>query len=442
MTLETDRRAAPGSSSETDSTSGAEAGSSAATNRRAAAGASGADLDWVLGALWGGSSEVEVAMARDAPARRRVVERFAVFPKKTRPRLLLPLGSGGAASRALHDHTSHRKLVRMAKPLMANGMRTGLARRLVRNQMSVSIAEDTPAEALPRLLLKEHLREVMGRDIETAIKFIPRAPHRKPTMQILSPSGEVLGYVKVGWNQLTRELVRNEAHTLEVLGRRQPRAFEVPRVLYAGRWRGLELLMLAPVALGPRRRRRPLLRKPPIEATSELGSIRGAARGPLAESEYWAGIEDRTARAAHALDGRSSFGLVVEQLGQRYGATTLPYGFWHGDWVPWNMGQVGARLYVWDWERSGPLAPLGLDALHFEYQVALFIRKLPPVPATHHVLERPACSLHALRLPESLRPLLLCLHLLEMALRFEEAQAAGIDILDRRYRQPLETLLR
>ena len=329
----------------------------------------------------------------------------------------------------------------MAKPLIANGMRTGLARRLVANQLSVSIAADTPAEALPRLLLKEHLREVMGRDIETAIKFIPRAPHRKPTMQILSPAGEVLSYVKVGWNELTRELVRNEAHTLEVLARRPPRAFEVPRVLHAGSWRELELLMLAPVALGPRRRRRPLPRKPPIEATSELGSMRGVARGPLAESEYWAGIKERTARAAHALGGRSSFGLVVERLGQRYGATALSYGFWHGDWVPWNMGQVGERLYVWDWERSGPLAPLGLDALHFEYQVALFIRKLAPVAATRHVLERPACSLDALRLSESLRPLLLCLHLLEMALRFEEARAAGVDIVERRYRKPLETLL-
>jgi hypothetical protein len=415
-------------------------GRTTAPDDRGAARAPSADLDWVLRALWGGSEAVEVSMAREAPAGRRVVERFAVLPNPTRPRLLLPLGSGGAASRALHHHTSHRRLVRVAKPLMAGGLRTGLARRLVRNQLSVSIAEDTPAEALSRLLLKEHLREVMGREIETAIKFIPRAPHRKPTMQILSPAGEVLAYVKVGWNQLTRDLVRNEAHTLEILERGQPHTFQVPRVLHAGRWDRLELLMLAP--LGPQRRRQSLLRKPPIEATSELGSLRGTARGPLAASEYWAGIKERTARAARALDSGSSLGVLVEQVGRRYGATELSHGFSHGDWVPWNMRQMGERLYVWDWERSGPLAPLGLDCLHFEFQVALFINKLAPVTAAKRVLGRPAFSLDALGVPESLRQLLLCLHLVEMALRFDEARATGVGVVDRRYRRPLEILLR
>ena len=106
------------------------------------------------------------------------------------------------------------------------------------------------------------------------------------------------------------------------------------------------------------------------------------------------------------------------------------------------MGYVGERLYVWDWERSGPLAPLGLDALHFEYQAALGIAKLAPLAAAHHVLEGLGSPLAALGVPEELRPLLLRLHLLEMALRFEEGRALGIELVDRKYRPPLEQLLR
>jgi hypothetical protein len=64
------------------------------------------------------------------------------------------------------------------------------------------------------------------------------------------------------------------------------------------------------------------------------------------------------------------------------------------------------------------------------------------VTAAKRVLGRPAFSLDALGVPESLRQLLLCLHLVEMALRFDEARATGVGVVDRRYRRPLEILLR
>ena len=81
-------------------------------------------------------------------------------------------GSARAASQAVHDHDTHKKAVRVAKTLLAGGLRSGLGRRLVRRGVTVSVAGDTPAGALPGLLLKEHLREVMGRrDLEAAVKF-------------------------------------------------------------------------------------------------------------------------------------------------------------------------------------------------------------------------------------------------------------------------------
>jgi hypothetical protein len=402
------------------------------------------DLAWVLDALWGHSGDVQITPLREVPADRRSVDSFALFPTAARPRLMVPLGSGRAASQALHDHATHKRVVRMAKPVLARGLRSGLTRRLVRHGLTVSIADGTPSEALPRLLLKEHLREVMGReDIETAVKFNAKPPHRKPTLQVLSRKGEVLGYVKVGWNELTRGLVGTEARALTRLTGPQcsPDSFEVPRVIHSGRWRGLELLVLEPLARGPWYRRRPPLRTPPTAATAEIASLGETARSPLAESDFWVDTRERIAQAERILEQPSPLAAVVERVERRFGETPLSFGWWHGDWVPWNMGHVRDRLYVWDWERSGQLAPIGLDALHFEYQAALGIAKLSPPAAADHILKRPDSSLSALELPEALRPLLLCLHLLEMSLRFEEGRAAGVDIVDTKYRPVLEKLV-
>jgi hypothetical protein len=397
------------------------------------------DLKWVLEALWG-SEGVTVAPA-GALEGQRAVEGFGVLPSARHPRLLVPLGSGRAAAQAVRDHTTHRRLLRLVKPVIAGGMRSGVGRRLVRDRVSVSVAAE-PSGALPGLLLKDHLKQVLGRnDIEMAVKFDAPRPHRKPTVQVLSREGEVLAYAKVGWNELTRGLVRAEADALGLLVRTLPRCLEVPRVLHAGPWRGLELLVVAPLAMGRSHRKRSLLRMPPISATREVASLFDTARAPLSESLWWAKLKRRLRDTEPILGERSQLREAVEQIEQRWGDSELRYGFWHGDWVPWNMSTAGDGLSVWDWERAGPLAPFGLDAIHFEYQVALGPEGLSPLAAVTHLLNRPNSSLSELRISESLRPLLLALHLLEMSLRFEEARAAGVDMVDRKYRRPLETLL-
>jgi hypothetical protein len=105
------------------------------------------------------------------------------------------------------------------------------------------------------------------------------------------------------------------------------------------------------------------------------------------------------------------------------------------------MGRLDGRLYVWDWERSGEPAPRGLDAVHFDYQAELGLRGTAPVAALEATLRRSELVLPEVNLPARQAPLLLALHLLEMALRFDEARAAGVDTADPKYLGALEALL-
>jgi hypothetical protein len=152
---------------------------------------------------------------------------------------------------------------------------------------------------------------------------------------------------------------------------------------------------------------------------------------PLAASAFW---QDRRRRvAATGAGGRARLQAAAEEIEQRFGALEMPFGAWHGDWVPWNMGRRDGRLHVWDWERSGHLAPCGLDAVHFDYQAELGLRRARPDAALAPVLSRARDALGRLNVAPALASPLLSLHLLEMALRFDEAQAAGVETADPKY---------
>lgn len=415
------------------------AGVSARVSGGAAGGA--AALDWVVDTLWGRPAGAHLTPA-DESAPARGGDTFAVLPSAAHPRLLVPLGSRRAASRALREYTLGKKGLRFAKLLLTMGIRSGLAQPLLRDRVHVSVADDAAAAELRQILLKEHLQDIFGRrDLELAVKFDAPRPQRKPTLQIMSRTGAPLGFAKIGWNDLTRPLIVNEARALEGLNRRRRwlRQFEVPQLIHAGRWHHLEILIVAPVSFGARRR---FLADVPVAATEEVGQLVSTERTALASSGFWRRTRDRIrATAGTAVNPVARLDDAAEEVEQRFGETVLEFGSWHGDWVPWNMGRRSGRLYVWDWERSGELAPRGLDGVHFDYQAELGIRHTAPVPALQATLQRSERMLPALNIPAAHARVLLALHLLEMALRFDEARAAGVDTADPKYHPALLALM-
>jgi hypothetical protein len=377
-----------------------------------------ASLSWVVETLWG-----------SAPGR----ESFAVLPSADHPRLLVPLGSRRAASHALREYTPGKTSVRLTKPLLAWGLRSGLARPLLRDRVHVDAEQ-----------LKQHLREVLARpDLELAVKFDAPRPQRKPILHLFSGDGRAVGFGKVAWNDVTRALLANEVRMLHVFRQRSraPREFAVPGLLHAGPWHDLRLMIVAPISFGARRR---FLEHPPLGATDEVGQLAPTSRSTLAGSEHWRDTLRRIA-ATHELNPSEPaprLHAVAQEIERRYGHVTLAFGSWHGDWVPWNMAHHRGVLHVWDWERGGLHAPSGLDAIHFDYQAELGLRKTPPIAALGATLHRAGDLLGRLNVDPALRTPLLALHLLEMSLRFDEARSAGVATSDPKYLPALEHLLR
>jgi hypothetical protein len=202
----------------------------------------------------------------------------------------------------------------------------------------------------------------------------PRA-NRKPVLQVLTPDGRTVAYVKVGVDPLTCRLVRAEATALRTLAEADLVLSTVPAVLHSGQWNGLELLVQSPLPVAGNRERPSPERI--AAAQREVAAVGSTPAGPLALSPYWSDLVGRIAALPDSPAARTLADLVprVEKV---VGEVPLALGAWHGDWTPWNTALAGDRLLVWDWERFATGVPVGFDALHWALQTDLVTHLADP----------------------------------------------------------------
>jgi hypothetical protein len=369
---------------------------------------------------------------------------YVLVPSASRPQMLVPPGERAAAWAALHRHSDAAPLkVRATKELMAWACRTGLARMIFSSRVpGSSIGLRTGSCGWPDLMA-----EIFGRgDLAVAISAGQVRPQIKPVLHVSTQAGQVLGHIKVGWNDVTRSLIRHEAASLTALtsrldedvagGAERVGSLRVPRVLHHGSWHGREVLAVSDLGGSPwYRRRRTAL---PASATWQVGRALGVERGTLGTSGFWRGLSERVERLVshEALDAPMAVALAGtrDRMESWHASTELDFGLMHGDWAPWNMATTGASLAVWDWERSRIRGPVGFDGLFFRFQVDLWIRRLPPEQAlarTLHTLSQTIAASGAV--PEA-GPAVLRLVVLEVALRQLEGVAAGAPVPARIYR--------
>jgi hypothetical protein len=223
------------------------------------------------------------------------------------------------------------------------------------------------------------LREVFARkDLVFAVSLGTPGPHRKPVLKVMTASGEVLGFAKVGWDEVTRALVQNEARVLQML-RDWELPFGVPRVLYAGD-NGAHTLCVQTPLLG---RVLPAPRELTTEYVETLCALarKGLARRPLDESRFWKRIIERGQRIENAY-WRRVLHRALEAIHEDWRDREVPFHFAHGDFAPWNVLWADRRLFLLDWEYAQEEAPAGYDLFHFLVQTARLLENRD----TRHIL--------------------------------------------------------
>lgn len=274
----------------------------------------------------------------------------------------------------LNLYNPHGFKGRIIKKVLTNGLKFG-AGRFFLPKIQVLIRRDLPEQAKSSILLLEHLREVFeSPDLSFSISLGTPGPHRKPVIQLTNKQGKVLGYVKVGWNNITNAMVRNEIAHLQRLDHDFV-TFSVPKILYAGEWNGRFLSIQTP----PETEIKPA---PPILSASYLDVIRELAAfhshcTELQQSMFWKHLLEQMNGVEKAY-----YRHILEQGAYRVEELLddkpLLFHLRHGDFTPWNAWQAGGKLFLHDWEFGDWEAPCGWDLLHFIQQTLWLLKKYSP----------------------------------------------------------------
>src|SRR6266571_1599951 len=167
---------------------------------------------------------------------------FVLIPGVRHPRLLVPAVPRAAAA-ALRQYGQPRSWpARMGVAAFALGLASGLGGTL----LGVRVRVTAPPEAES---VESYLKSVLSPDIRVSIRLGPARANRKPVLQLHTTSGEAAGFVKIGFNALTRDLVRAEAASLTWLERTGLAGISVPRVLHHDQWHGMDMLVLSATGL-------------------------------------------------------------------------------------------------------------------------------------------------------------------------------------------------
>lgn len=304
------------------------------------------------------------------------VEHLLALPSAGATRFLISDVAASPTFRLLTSHNGTRTRRRAAQRLaVAWYLRLRLPRRFVSTPVRLAAPPPTFGEVHDRPAFPDHLRDLLGapdaclaigiRDIEDS--------HDKPMVQVFTADGRPQAYAKLGWNDGTATMVRQEIAALTDLAAVEPRGVRFPRLLHHGHWGGRPFLVMAPLPGDVRRLRR---RESPREAARAVaGEVR---RVELVASAWWAEL----ARRLESVGSRSS--ELAESadraravLAARADRAEWDFGAWHGDWTWWNVGRSGGEIVAWDWEHYARSAPVGFDDLHWSVTLDRQIRNVP-----------------------------------------------------------------
>lgn len=288
---------------------------------------------------------------------------------------LVPLDNRQVAGPALNLYNAQTFGSKLARRLVAIGLQTGIAQHSL-SRVQLPNERNGFEKAATKFSLLEYLKQVIGRgDACFAFSLGTPGPHRKPVIQVLTPRGETLAYVKVGWNDATNALVQNEASILRQLASTSLTSFAIPRLLHAGWWNRCYLCVLsspnvevesAPKEMGP------LYLKIIVElASSHIRSI------PLKETSFWKDLSQRRDKVSNSYY-EHVLGQGMRVVEERLNEVSLPFHFCHGDFAPWNAKRVNGNLFLFDWEYAQREAPAGWDLFHFLIQTQSLLKKEVP----------------------------------------------------------------
>jgi hypothetical protein len=290
---------------------------------------------------------------------------FRYVPLPAGRELYLPLGPTAATAGGLALYAPVSRLARTAHAMLRPVIRMGLGATLLRNR-SLSGTASTAHLSTNNVL--ELVRGALKRkDVRFAIYQGKASPVRKPTLLALDERGAMLAFAKVGWNDVTRQLVLTEHWALTLFERQKMRWGRTAPLLGYADFGHSNVVLTGPMA-GVNCSADYSLTPLHSAFLQEVGSLQ-LRRARLLESPFWERVNARLAvLRRYLLDEQVAvLEAGLEVLKNGLVDEPLPWAFRLGDFLPWNFGidQANERIEVVDLEFAETDSPMGWDLFHF-----------------------------------------------------------------------------
>jgi phosphotransferase family enzyme len=299
---------------------------------------------------------------------------FVILPSRSIPRWLLPLGDVAITVKGFDIYAPYTPFSRILKSIASGLLRSGLA-GLQRNRVLVSSSGPLPLEEL--------VHELTG-ESHPFFSLSLGAPSRfqKLTVQVLGREGVVLGYIKLPLTEPAKDRLRHEAAVLKRLEKSTLRPY-VPRLLHAGPWGDGYIVFQSALegAPGPT-----VLTSAHHKLLKTMREVHLVSKPGLAVVEH---VGQRWLKVAPQLDRKwNEIGnKILRCCADILARASVPCGFMHGDFAPWNSKLKDGELSLFDWETAEEEAPLGWDLLHFQVQTGFHLGQQRPGPAQKYSLD-------------------------------------------------------
>lgn len=290
------------------------------------------------------------------------MHRFAVLPSRNRARWLLPLLERKGTAGEFDLYKPFSPAGRLMKSLIVR-MRAHGWQALGRQTILVASKEPPAIERL--------VTEITGEQRCTfALSLGTPGTYQKLTVQVSRSDGSILGYFKMPITSSAGERLRNEAAFLRRLATFQQLRAHIPKLLFAGDWNNNTIIFQSslegeagPVSFSK-------LYQDFLDALQHCEPSRITGK-LLAEkmAERWEKLVPRMATKWLAL-GRDALKTIMQELN----GATIPCGFHHGDFAPWNARVHRGKLFVFDWESARYDAPSLWDQFHFLTQTECVLK--------------------------------------------------------------------
>lgn len=305
----------------------------------------------------------------------RSIDKYFLLPGSGNPKWMIPdINNKKIVENSLDFYFPNQRIAKIKKSFTLFSIKSGLFKRFWKSEYIFIVTKKvSQSGVIPKLKKYYKVDEIF---LSAASGTL--SPYRKIALQVMNEMGGILGFVKVGISEGSKEQIGREANSLLELKSLNIQSAIVPDLLERWETNNLEyLLQSSPV--GDFKSGHPKMKDPHRKFLFEIYN-KTIDNFPFENYPPWLSLQDKVAsiNQKEYEDYRTFFDEILVKIESSLKNRELPSIRIHGDFAPWNTKISHNELFIFDWEYSKRNGLPYYDFIYWHIQVLTLLKRESP----------------------------------------------------------------